>query len=205
MRRAGAILLGLMAVGCGGTSTPTEPFREVIGAAQARAGVVAQSGRVLDFATGAGIPGARVAFRPFNDGDEYTTLADAEGVYGLDVPPGDYLVYVDGDLATAIAARTPSARVHVYAGAEECSAIYGFVGDPRSGAAIGGATVQSGGVTTTTDANGWYRLDYGCGVNLGFGTMVATFSKPGRDAVTRVVGRGVPEGARRIDVGMPRS
>ena len=205
MRRAVVILLGLMASGCGGTSTPTEPFREIIGVANARAGLVARSGRVLDFATGAAIPGARVVFRPFNDGDGHATVADAEGVYRLDVPPAEYLVYVDDDFATAIVARMPSARGHVYAGAEGCSAIYGLVGDPRSGAGIQGVTVQSGSVTTTTGADGWYRLDYGCGVDFGFGTMVATFSKPGHDAVTRVVGRGVPQGARRIDVGMPRS
>lgn len=205
MRRAGVFLLVLAAVGCGATSTPTEPFREVVGVAHGRAGLVAQSGRVLDFATGAAIPGARVVFRPFNDGEEHAAVADAQGVYQLEVPPAEYLVYVDGDLATALAARMPSARGHVYAGAQGCSAIYGFAGDSRSGAAIEGVAVQSGSATTTTGADGWYRLDYGCGVNFGFGTMVATFSKPGHDAVTRVVGRGVPQGARRIDVGMPRS
>ena len=204
MRCGLVILLGLAAVGCDGAGTPTEPIREVIGLTQPRAGLVAQSGRVLDFATDSPIPGARVVFQPFDTGEEYAAVADAGGVYRLEVPPGEYVVRVDGQGATALAARVPSARGHVYTGAEGCSAIYGLVGDSRSGAVIQGVIVQSGAVATMTGADGWYRLDYGCGVNGGFGTMVANFSKAGYEAVTRVVGRGLPSGARRIDVGLLR-
>ena len=205
MRGVSVVLLGLASMGCGATATPTEPFREVVGSAHTRAGLAAQSGRVLDFTTDSPIAGATVVFRTFDSGDEHRAVADAGGVYNLAVPPDVYLVYIDGDLATALAARLPSTRAHVYARAEGCSAIYGVVGESRSGEPIQGVIVESGGVATMTGPDGWYRLDYGCGVSAGFGTMVASFTKAGYDAVTRVVGRGLPQGARRIDVGIARS
>lgn len=198
------VLLSVLVAACGGSPIPTEPAEQApAGTVEPRDGFVAQTGLVLDFRTYAPVPGARVVFGSFTPGGpEHAATADASGIYRIEVPPGEYIVSVNGDIATGLTARVSSTRAHIFARAEGCSAIYGVVDDARSGGPIEGVTVTSSGRTTTTFADGWYRLDYGCGTEFGFNTLFAYFSRSGYENDSHVVGRGSPRGARRIDMGL---
>jgi hypothetical protein len=201
------ILLSVLLSACGGSTTPTGPAAQVpAGTSEPREGFVIQTGLVLDFRTLAPLPGARVVFGPFTPGGPgHDVVADASGIYRIEVVPDDYLISVDGVVITGLKATVSSDRAHLFARAEGCSAIYGVVDDARTGRPLPGVVVSSGGGSrTTSTADGWYRLDYGCGVNLGFNTMMAYFSHAGYESASHVVGRGAPNGARRIDMGLKR-
>ena len=186
---------------------PAEPSRMMnVGTAATRDGLVALSGRVIDYSTGAVVPAASLRFRPFSQVDtaERAAIAGADGVYRVSLPAGVYLVTVDGVDTTALTVASPSAHSDILARAGACSALYGFVADARSGRPIPGAAVAAGGFHTTSDAAGWYRLDFGCGGNTGFGTTVAEFTSAGYERHVTTIGRGLPRGALRRDAGMLR-
>lgn len=204
LRQAGLpVILCVFVSACAGSPAPTQPSGQTpAGVSGPREGFVSQTGFVLDFRTYAPLAGARVIFGSFTTGgSEYAAVADGSGIYRIEVPPGDYLVRIDGVTVTGLKATASSTRAHLFAGAEGCSALYGVVDGVRSGTPLEGVVVTSGGSTrATTAADGWYRLDFGCGVNLGFNTMYAYFTHPGYQNGSHVVGRGAPRGARRIDM-----
>lgn len=72
-------------------------------------------------------------------------------------------------------------------------------------AAVAGAAITLGGRTTSTDAAGWYSVDFGCpeGGVIGFNTTFMNVTHPLYADTSRVVGRGV-FGVGRLDVELKR-
>lgn len=200
------VLLSLVMMAACDDASPAGPGRVVnVGTIAPRAGLVTVAGRVIDYATGAGVGSAIVVFRTFVDDTPVgQATADGAGAYSIDLPAGDYLVSINGVSATAVSVRQSSSRGNLIAGAAGCSALYGYVGDARGGGPLDGVRVEALGKETMTDASGWYLIDWGCGANAGFGTSVARFTKAGYEERVRVIGRGLPVGASRADVGLMR-
>ena len=78
-----------------------------------------------------------------------------------------------------------------------CVARYGLVVDAESGRTIAGAAVTAGGTSTTSAADGWYRIDLGClpGGVIGFNTSFAEVTHPQYSTLMRV---------ERLDLGLSR-
>lgn len=200
-------LLAAFAVAGGCDSTPTGPERMVqVSTSAPRSGLVEITGRVIDYRTGSAMSGAVVSFRRFiSDETVGEATADATGTYRVELAADTYLVHINGEGATALAVSGTAMRGDVIAGAAGCSALYGFVGDSRSSGPLSGVQVSALGLETTTNAEGWYLLDWGCESDGGFGTSIATFTLAGYERTTVPIGRGRPNGALRVDAGMLRT
>jgi hypothetical protein len=157
------------------------------------------TGRVIDFATNAGVSGARVAF------GDITATADASGSYTLTLPAtGRFEPLVDGAWMGISRPTAPTYRGDLVIHGTGCVARYGIVSDAATHRPIAGAMVTLAG-TTTTDADGWYRMDFGCPPNglFGFNTIAITVAHPLYADGSESVGRGI-FGVSRLDVEMQR-
>src|SRR5262249_53765598 len=135
------------------------------------------TGRIVDYATGAGVAGASVVFEDIaNDGRyvEVTTAAqsDATGLYTLTAPAGYHYAFVDGEWIgyLHVAGLSDLGDFLVHGG--NCVARYGMVVEAHTLRAIAGVTVtvSVGGVafsSAVTGAYGWYRMDLGCNALIG--------------------------------------
>lgn len=120
-------------------------------------------GRITDSTSGLPIPGATVGY------PGGTAVADADGRYaiaGLPAGPIQLTVGATGYVSTQVQTVVPSGSTATADVALTPSATYitGEVTDATSGVVLVGATVQVvGGPSTTTDAQGRYRLDVPAG------------------------------------------
>jgi hypothetical protein len=144
MRKVAVAAIISLAAGCDGG--PTGPTVDV-----------PVSGRVLDYATGAGPPGAAVAF------GASTALTDTNGSYSLVVPEiGHFEPVIDGRTVGSIRVTGAAYRGDFFVHGGICVARYGTVTDARTLRPIDGAVVSLGGQRAVTGVDGWYRLDLGC-------------------------------------------
>ena len=183
MRRIAVAAIISLATGCGGG--PTGPTVDV-----------PVSGRVLDYATGAGVPGAAVAF------GASTAVTDTNGLYSLVIPEiGHFQPAIDGRTVGFTQVTGPYYRGDFFVNTGTCVARYGTVTEVRTLRPIEGATVDLGGKQVFTATDGWYRLDLECPISglLGIGTTSMRVSHPKYLAVDPVVGKGLG-GVSRLDV-----
>jgi hypothetical protein len=203
MRKVVIAALIFLAVGCDrGPTGPTGPTVDV-----------RISGRVLDSATGAGIPNTTVAFGAFPPGSltavTDTAVTDTTGYYSLVVPYlGIFTAIVDGRQAGGARVTGPTYRGDFLVYPSLCVGRYGTVSDARTRRPIAGALVQFLGQRFVTEIDGWYRLDLGCptGNNpapgiINTGTISIVVSHPEYDGVYDIQGRGI-SGASRVDFEM---
>jgi len=172
-------------------------------------------GVVLDFQTAKPIPGAVVGFSKspvvgFSEVIE-STVTDADGRYSLPEPPArgvnePYGFVVDNQYLGRGYPRSRNYRGDVAVDRGKCVARYGMVLDSRTYAPIVGATALDLGnqVRATTDKDGWYRIDWGCGVGyVGFNTTWHIMSHPNYNSRNFAGGRGII-GTFREDVMLDR-
>jgi hypothetical protein len=174
--------------------------------AESRGGAIRHvQGRVLDFASQAGLPGVTVGFGPSFPTPAFQTTTDASGAFAIDLPAGDLVAYLEGVFAGTVAVHVggPAYRADLYGNVGTCVSRYGTVTDVETFQPVAGATVTLGGRTVVTGPDGWYRIDLGCSGPLGFGTTFIYVTHPGHREFSRVVGRGVA-GVSRIDAELQR-
>jgi hypothetical protein len=168
-------------------------------------------GTVLDFQTARPIRGAVVGFAT----DLYkgassvteTSVTDANGRYSLPEPPSrgrtqPYGFIVDGQSVGSGYPRAMNYRGDVAVDKGKCVARYGMVLDSQTYAPIVGATARnlSDHIRATTDKDGWYHIDWGCGVGyVGFNTTWHIMSHPNYTSSNFASGRGI-SGNYREDV-----
>ena len=182
-------------------ATPTTPTPT---AAPTPAGRV--QGIVLDFQTARPIAGAVVGFAPDYFigpiGMTETAVSDANGRYSLTEPPRrvrdgrelSYVFVVDNQNVGRGFPRSTNYRADVAVDKGKCIARYGMVLDSKTSAPIVGATALnlSNQVRATTDKDGWYNIDWGCGVGqLGFNTTWHIMSHPDYNSSNFAGGRGI--------------
>ena len=211
--RLAAILLSASVCACGSdhrpaAATPTTPtpIAEPPPPPPSRV-----QGVVLDFQTAKPIPGAVVGFAtdfflaPI--GMTETAVTDANGRYSLSEPPPRannqrYIFVVDSQQVGWGYPRATNYRADVAVDKGKCIARYGMVLDSKTFAPIVGATARnlSNQVRATTDKDGWYHIDWGCGVgSLGFNTTWHIMSHPDYNSSNFASGRGI-SGNLREDV-----
>ena len=162
------------------------------------------NGVVLDFQSAKPLAGAVVGFatdfflQP--TGITETAVTDANGRYSLPEPPprangGRYVFVVNNQNVGSGYPRAANARggdVAVDQG--KCIARYGLVLDSRTFAPIAGATARSltNALRATSDQNGWYHIDWGCGIGFaGFNTTWHVMSHPDYNSSNFASGRGI--------------
>jgi len=161
--------------------------------------VVDLHGRVADFATGRPVSGIGVTFGTFQ------LVTDQTGSYVVRVPIGDYDVRVaDEPIAARVLVRGTWTRGDFFVRGGDCGARYGNVTDRATGKPIAGAALAVGIIPVFSDADGWYRLDGGCGSCGACNTTFITATAAGYQAFTQVVGRGF-RGVQRLDIALQRA
>jgi hypothetical protein len=171
---------------CGGTAT--EP--------SARTPRI--SGTVVDFTTGAGVPGISVQF-----GDA-ATMSDGSGKYAVTLPAiGMYQPFVDGAPAGSSFVVSNNYRGDFLVRTGTCVARYGTITDRAWHRPLRGATVSLAQTTAITGTDGWYRIDLGCPASglIGFNTTFISVTHPDYVDASQGVGRGI-SGVRRLDIRM---
>lgn len=162
-------------------------------------------GVVLDFQTARPIAGAVVGFAMslgVNNapvGMNETAVSDANGRYSLSEPPArasnqPYYFIVDDHFAGSGFPRATHYRADVAVDRGQCIARYGMVLDSQTREPIVGATARnlSNVLKATTDKDGWYHIDFGCGVtSLGFNTTWHIMSHPDYKDANFLSGRGI--------------
>ena len=169
------------------------------------------SGVVLDFQTAKPIAGAVVGFaRDFFTAPidmPETAVSDANGRYSLAEPRPlangqAYVFVVDNQNRGRGYPRATNYRADIAVDKGSCIARYGMVLDSRTYAPIVGATAWnlSNQLRATSDKDGWYHIDWGCGAtSLGFNTTWHVMSHPDYNARNFASGRGI-SGNYREDV-----
>ena len=162
-------------------------------------------GEVLAFRTQAGVPGAVVQFR---DGTAAELLAttDASGHYALSLSAaGSFTILVDGQYVGVGRVTGSRYRGDLLIRGGTCISRYGTLADARTLRPVGGATVSMGAETTSSEPDGWYRIDLGCPATgtIGFNTTFMTVTHPNYAKREQVVGRGI-SGVSRIDLDLDR-
>ena len=170
-------------------------------------------GIVLDFQSAKPVPAAIVGFASGTGvggvllGMAETSVTDASGRYSLAEPPtranGErYIFVVNNEWVGSGYPRASNYRADVAVDRGKCVARYGMVLDSKTYAPIVGATARnlSNQVRATTDKDGWYHIDWGCGVGyVGFNTTWHIMSHPDYNSRNFASGRGI-SGAYREDV-----
>lgn len=141
------------------------------------------SGQVIDLATGAPVPA-----RQFRLGTQQI-VTDGNGRYSIEVATGDYSFRLDSGETGSIAARHSPTKGDLFANIGNCQGRYGVVFDSSTGRPIAGAKVSLTG-SATTGADGWYRIDAGCGQSF-FNTTVFDANAPGYQGYSEFMGRYV--------------
>jgi hypothetical protein len=168
-------------------------------------GRVSIRGRVVDFGTQAAVSGAVVQFARELSPDDSRATTDSSGSYVLTVPSaGFFTVSVDGSFVGSGRVTGAAYRGDLFVAGGTCISRYGSLADARTLRPVGGATVRLGLATTTSGADGWYRIDLGCpAMNFPGGTTLMYVTHPNYAPREQVVGRGV-QGVRRIDLDLER-
>jgi hypothetical protein len=205
MRRfAAAVTTLTMTVACG--DTPTAPTN-VGGWVPSYNGIpVAFAGRVLDNATGVGVPNAivqfglsiasRAALPPA------TTIADAAGSFTLKVPPGVYEASVGSAYVGRVRVTGFGSRGELFVNGGICESRYGVISDLLTGRPIAGARIN--GSLLLTDSEGWYRWNSCPPISFDFGTRAMSVSHPDYVFVqSLIIGRAFI-GVSRLDIGLVR-
>mgnify|MGYP003580167712 FL=1 len=163
-------------------------------------------GIVLDFQSAKPIAGAVVGFATdffINPtGMTETSVTDANGRYSLTEPPTRfrnglplrYVFVVDNQAVGNGYPRAANYGADVAVDKGKCVARYGMVLDSKTFAPIVGATARnlSNQVRATTDKDGWYHIDWGCGVGyVGFNTTWHIMSHPDYTSSNFASGRGI--------------
>jgi hypothetical protein len=171
------------------------------------------TGRILDYASGAGVSGARVAFEDLGTDNRYvvvaTALSDVTGAYTLMVPSGDHQPFVDGEWIGQLRLTGLSYWGDLLVRGGNCVARYGTVTDAQTLRPIAGVTVSVRGPglehSTVSGTDGWYRIDLGCpsGGVIGFNTTEILASHPNYGNASKPTGRGVA-GVTRVDFELGR-
>ena len=152
-------------------------------------------GRLMDFVRDVPVAGAPVAYGSFG------TFTDPSGVYRLEIPGGDYDIFADGTPLGPLRPIDPVFRGDLYVRGGACTAAYGLVVERWSRRPIGGVKIALVGFETLSDASGWYRLNLGCNVSYGTGTIFASFTRAGyADHAIPAGRRESLRGLRRLDV-----
>jgi hypothetical protein len=177
------ILLGLTS--CSSPSAPSSPVQS--------SPTQIVSGQIIDLATGAPLAGRQFRF------DTQQIVTDGNGRYSIEVATGDYSVRLDSGETGSISARYSPAKGDVFANIGNCQGRYGVVFDLSTGRPIAGAKVSlTGGATTGAD--GWYRIDAGCGQTF-FNTTAFQANAPGYEGYFEFMGRYVNSLVRQ-DIGL---
>ena len=202
-----ATIVMAASLGACGADTPSRPtpVADTPPAAPTPPSIPARvSGIVLDFQTAKPLAGVVVGFatdfpqRPI--GMTETATSGADGRYSLLEPPPlpsgrPYVFVVDNQNVGRGYPRAANARSgDVAVDRGKCIARYGLVLDSRTFAPIVGATARSltNQLRATTDQNGWYHIDWGCGVGqLGFNTTWHVMSHPDYNSTNFASGRGI--------------
>ena len=165
------------------------------------------SGRVVDYRTQSPAAAVVVRLGPLVESDFSPSEATTNGYgrYVVTVPrTTTFTVSVDGVFAGTARINGRAYRGDLFIRGGTCIARYGIVIDSRSLQPIQGAMLTLTGMTTTSGADGWYRIDLGCpDVVLPGGTTFINVSHPDYQARTQVVGRGVA-GVSRLDLDLER-
>jgi hypothetical protein len=151
------VVLLLVAVSCGSTSSaPTSTGPTVV------------AGRVFDSQTGIGVSGATVIFRDtLSAGPAISSsVTDGTGSYQTSILVGRYAVSVDNVYGGQAHVRSGINRTDLLVHSGACIVRYGTVADASTGRPVPGALLSMLGVTATTDVDGWYRFDLGCGLHF---------------------------------------
>jgi hypothetical protein len=159
-------------------------------------------GRVVEFITQAPVTSATVEFRlDSQQPGPSQAMTGANGQYALTVPhTGTYFVQVDGAVAGVAHVNGSGYRGDLLVSRGTCISRYGFVIDSRTLRPVSGATAALSGITATTGADGWYRIDLGCpAVVLPGNTTFIRVTHPRYAERTAIVGRGVA-GVMRLDL-----
>jgi hypothetical protein len=133
------------------------------------------SGRVADFMSNTGVPGARISFSASAFPLPYTTSADSGGAYEmLFQNAGIYRVNVTSGSPPSASqiVYVPAARSYttdLLVGPSDCPVMYGWVFDGHTSKVVSGARVFFADTFATSEADGSYRLSLGCRTG-GYGT-----------------------------------
>ena len=167
------------------------------------------SGRVIDFATNAGVPGVTIEFGYLDLFGRFVAAAkavsDGAGSYrAMNAPGYSALVQIDGTWRGEIQVNYDY-RGDFLVRTGTCVARYGTVADALTLRPVSGATVTLQGTTALSGSNGWYRIDLGCpssGV-VGFNTTFLQASHPDYPSRSFIAGRGV-SGVSRMDLSLQK-
>lgn len=199
------LLASLLAIGCVtasacGTDAATAPSRTPDGLRPVQ-------GRVTDFASGAPLAHAAIAFGTDVQALDRRTTTNADGVFSLVLPAGRFSGAVNGAIVAELAVHQggPPPRGDLLANGGTCVSRYGVVTDTATFQPVSGATVRLGGRTMVTGADGWYRIDLGCDLNPINNSNTATIAvtHPAYSDLSRVVGRGI-HFVNRLDLDLVR-
>jgi hypothetical protein len=203
----GLVVMLFLAVGTTACDTPMQPTSA--GFAVRRPGDgISVSGRALDYSANIGVPNVAVAVGNYDFSGRFvaqvSTVTDAAGSYTLSIAAGTYLTRV-GDGFGSIEVIGMTRRSDFFVNVGTCVGRYGTITDMLSGRPVSGARVELIGITVSSDADGWYRVDLGCPANgiIGFNTTFMHVVHADYGDVSRVVGRGV-SGVERFDVSLGR-
>ena len=141
------------------------------------------SGRVVDFISKAGVPGAQVTFSVSPFSPPYSASADPGGAYEMAFQnAGMYRVGVVGISGFVQMVYLPAARSYttdILVGPSDCPVMYGRVFDSRTSKVISGARVFFSDTFATSDVDGSYRVSLGCrSEGYGRGTLSFSVSHP---------------------------
>jgi len=152
------------------------------------------TGVVRDFRTNDLVPGALVTIGDVPRKPVGAATTDVNGAYSVVVPAGQQLIAVDGEVVGAVILRDQTYRGDLLVHGNGCIGRYGTVVDSGTRRPVVSATASLTGVTTTTDASGWFTLSLGCPgticSGLDFGTTVLTVTHADYQNGSFVVGRG---------------
>jgi hypothetical protein len=211
---AAFLATALASISCS-SGTPTAPTTTT---PQATTATVRVTGRIVDYASGQGVPGYTVRWwagsnSNFNIGSAIlNSVTDANGRFTVDVPVKDGFTPLTDPLLVEIPAASGAIRIpgksletNLLVNGGTCAARYGYVYDALTRQPIAGARVLRAG-TATTDATGYYRIDIGCeqrdALYWGIGTTTISASHPAYQGAAELDGRreGTSySGIRRVD------
>jgi len=186
LRRVLCALALLSTAACGGSSptspTPTTPY----------VGPSAVRGTVLDYTTSAPRSGGQLEFTSDAGASVAAATTDATGAYALTVPAvGSYIVRMNDIYIGTLQVTGATFRGDFLVDSGTCVARYGVLTDARTGRTVSGAAVGLPQASTTSAADGSYRIDLGCEPSLSFSTTFIQVTHPAYQTRQQVVGRGV--------------
>ncbi len=186
LRRVLCALALLATVACGG-STPSTPTPQVpyVGPSVVR-------GAVLEFTTSMPRGNGVLEFSSDTGAGVVSTTANASGAYTVTVPAvGGYTVRLNDIYIGTLQVTGATFRGDFLVDSGDCVSRYGVLTDARTGRTVSGAAVGLPQASTTSAADGSYRIDLGCEPSLSFSTTFIQVTHPAYQTRQQVVGRGV--------------